>query len=80
MNVTVRVVRELEAEIVSGVARKHEIGQRDNQVAALRIDLFEREKAQVITMLLCADAIELQGLADGTRNGEKNESGGEKEA
>jgi hypothetical protein len=45
---------------VTGIAWEHQIRQREDQIACLRIDLFERLQAEVITVLVDTEPIELQ--------------------
>jgi hypothetical protein len=67
---------------VAGIARQHEIGQGDDEIARLRVYLFKRLQAEVITVLLDTDAIELQrGLRGHARRKQRNEkSEGDREA
>jgi hypothetical protein len=81
VDIAVGVVRELKAKVPSRITRKHEIGQRDDEVASLRIDLLERLKTQVIAVRLRTDAIELQcRLRASTRRDEDDHGKGDGEA
>jgi hypothetical protein len=60
---------------VAGIAWENQIAQRDDEIARLGVDLFERLQAKVVTVVLETDPIEFQRCL---RSGVGREQGAKK--